>query len=596
MMKTPLFTAAHIIGLLLIVLVLTGCPEVIPMDDPEPDPNPIPAIPADTREFMVYSFANKEWHSINTILRAESDASLIYVEESKDIPQDIIDEILDEFSDNILPLVEGIFGASSDLDKNGKIILLLFDIDNEYNSSSYIAGYFHPNDLRIMENSNHGEILYLDTNPGLSLRSLEDFYSTITHELQHLINFASRKASNKPTQETWIIEGSAVLTEHVYRKEPVTRRIEYYYLWGGEEIARGNSFLTWGDGEQPVVDYSSSYLFFLWLWLHGGEKILPAIVSSVYRGYEAVIDVIPRSSGSTFFKNLVDPKQTNAKNWEQILAHWFAATIAQNPAAENDEATAAELLGFKGWPGIGEEWGIAYFGGGSADPDKSDDSTGIIRYRIDRILIDPSGPPAPDTDTDSMDETNEEMPDCPDPEFEIALQPGGRYAVMAQTSIDEDDTDFTTISHTDSPAELATYGIHVDWPPYYFSDPTAGNFHIVGVDTGDNPLIESPTAADILIVFNKAPSSLVVGAVPACAGTFAAAQPPTPPAPVASAVPHQLMEQPGHFRKTERFGRAAESPRIPLEELPTFIDFAGFIEPEPPLLPVNPFIDLRNEN
>ncbi|MGI9256624.1 MAG: hypothetical protein ACR2PY_06790, partial [Salinispira sp.] len=170
--------------------------------------------------------------------------------------------------------------------------------------------------------------------------------------------------------------------------------------------------------------------------------------------------------------------------------------------------------------------------------------------------------------------------------FEIALQPGGRYAVMAQTSIDSDDTDFTTISHTDSPEELATYGINIDWPPYYFSDPTAGNFHIVGVDTGDNVLIESPTAADILIVFNKAPSSLVVGAVPACAGTFAAAQPP----PL-----KQLMEQPGHFRKTERFGRAAGSSRIPLEELPTFIDFAGFVEPEPPLLPVNPFIDLRNE-
>ncbi|MGI9256268.1 MAG: hypothetical protein ACR2PY_04985, partial [Salinispira sp.] len=270
-LTTPLIT--YVLLLVAAVLVLTGCPEI---GGPS----------AGVRTFSVQSQRsnNNRSYTITASLRAQNNDAIIYVDVTETVDDEILDGILDEFSSNILPLVETTFNSrSTDLDNNGKIILLLFDIDDGYEQSddeddSYIAGYFNPNDLLLLntntDSSNYGEILYLDTDPGLTMGNFHStIYSTIVHELQHMIHFSSRLAAKPtlPLQETWILEGSAVLTEHLYRGAPITERILYYYInpdvhsidgGGGDEIARGNNFLVWGDGPKPIVDYASAYLFF----------------------------------------------------------------------------------------------------------------------------------------------------------------------------------------------------------------------------------------------------------------------------------------------------------------------------------------------
>ncbi|MDR3200617.1 MAG: hypothetical protein LBT68_04060, partial [Spirochaetales bacterium] len=99
--------------------------------------------------------------------------------------------VADEFDDNIFGLVSSSFGPPSDVDGNGKIIILLLDIIDGYTGSgSYSAGYFqamHSLTGLLYPHSNHADMIFMDTNPGIVGSST--FNMTLAHEFQHLVNF-----------------------------------------------------------------------------------------------------------------------------------------------------------------------------------------------------------------------------------------------------------------------------------------------------------------------------------------------------------------------------------------------------------------------
>ena len=304
----------------------------------------------------------------------QNDRALVYVERGQELrvtPQ-IIARTLDTFATDIYPLVTSAFGPDADLDKNGKVILLFLDIQDSYtrDKPAYTAGYFDPRDLEHRLNSNLGEILYMDTNPGLA--NIDSLYSTLAHEFQHLVNYYKWNLHNRPTSgsphiETWLNEGLSLAAEELYQNKLLKNRVNYYYV--APHIALGNNFLHWDthgpadDDADPAADYASVYLFFHYLRAHSGNaQIYSDIFTSPHRDYEAITTQIMTSESD----NLASLRGSSSQEtWKNLLAHWFAATVVQAPEG---------LLGFERFASIGDSENMYFLREGIVtytDPDHS---------------------------------------------------------------------------------------------------------------------------------------------------------------------------------------------------------------------------------
>ena len=143
----------------------------------------------------------------------------------------------------IVALDELIFGPPSDVDGNGKMEVLLHDIQDFYDPSggnfSAVGGFFYPRDLI---SPNRKDIIHLDTMPGMysqngTPKAQTDVHQTLAHEYEHLIMQA-----NKGNETALISEGQAEWAELANGYTPRTIN----YLSSAAE--RSRSLLSWRDG------------------------------------------------------------------------------------------------------------------------------------------------------------------------------------------------------------------------------------------------------------------------------------------------------------------------------------------------------------
>jgi hypothetical protein len=154
------------------------------------------------------------------------------------------------FDTLVYPLDVNNFGAPSDIDNNGKILLLFTRAVNELtpaNSGSYVGGFFYGRDLfpttakpgfDPCPGSNFAEMFYLlapdpsgQVNGNVRRTGFVDSVTTsvIAHEFQHLIN-ASRRLYVTPNvqdfEEGWLDEGLAHVAEELlfYREANLAPR------------------------------------------------------------------------------------------------------------------------------------------------------------------------------------------------------------------------------------------------------------------------------------------------------------------------------------------------------------------------------------
>ncbi len=153
------------------------------------------------------------------------------------------------FDTLVYPLDVGNFGQPTDIDNNGKIILLFTRAVNELtpaNSGSYVGGFFFGRDLfptadtptlKGCAGSNVGEMFYLlapdpngQVNNNVRRTGFVDSVTTsvIAHEFQHLIN-ASRRlyiTNANAFEEGWLDEGLAHIAEELlfYRESNLAPR------------------------------------------------------------------------------------------------------------------------------------------------------------------------------------------------------------------------------------------------------------------------------------------------------------------------------------------------------------------------------------
>ena len=135
------------------------------------------------------------------------------------------------FDQTLYPLDISTFGTPSDIDQNGRLIMLLSPIVNALTPTSdcatqgFIGGFFDGIDLASGDtSSNRGEIFYSlvpDPNSTVSCaHTVEDLLSetpaTFLHELEHLINFSQHVVvRGAPSERGWLDEGMAIVAEEL---------------------------------------------------------------------------------------------------------------------------------------------------------------------------------------------------------------------------------------------------------------------------------------------------------------------------------------------------------------------------------------------
>jgi len=159
--------------------------------------------------------------SFDAMLVSETNLIEVWVDTTEwnvNVVQSDIDNLVNSFENEtpsgsidpnqgILAIELEYMGSPPDIDGNGKVIILILDINDDFDAvsnPSFVAGYFDQADQleksHRQASGNFGDILYIDSNPGKLGSSL--ILSTAAHELQHLINFNYDR-----NEDSWLNEG-----------------------------------------------------------------------------------------------------------------------------------------------------------------------------------------------------------------------------------------------------------------------------------------------------------------------------------------------------------------------------------------------------
>ncbi len=234
----------------------------------------------DTRLFWVANVSSYpyEFYEINFTLKINGPHSLIYTDSTAVSDSELL-EMNNSFETNIYPTITNYFGSPPDIDGNGKIILLVFDIDPV--PTGFVAGFFYQlnqflnSELNPQQRySNEAEILHIDI-------LAADDVGTIAHEFQHLIHFG-----HDDDEDTWLDEGASVFSEYLIGDDPLSGTYGNYFR-SDPDVS-----LTYWDGSGSTMvfaNYGASYSFMFYLEeKYGGNPLIQNLVERSANGIQSV--------------------------------------------------------------------------------------------------------------------------------------------------------------------------------------------------------------------------------------------------------------------------------------------------------------------
>ena len=254
------------------------------------------------------------WFNIPAHLLKVSDNLAIYLQNSQNVSAYALNKLIQEFDYHYTSMTN-IYGTHSDIDANGKIIILLMDINKTKGSGNQVLGYFNPSD---MHGNNKGEILYMDISNANN--KTDNAIGTIIHEFQHLINYSYVISGERNEMSSWLNEALSESTSILFNKATVESRIEgfnninYYcfYTWDiPTNISNNNKNNT-------HVNYPSASVFMNWLYQKNGsnDSIFKTIASSKELGdYNKVLSAAKGISGYS------------VNSWDGLLLDWMSEIV-----------------------------------------------------------------------------------------------------------------------------------------------------------------------------------------------------------------------------------------------------------------------------
>lgn len=175
--------------------------------------------------------------------------------------------IVSAFETNIFPIAKDAFGAPSDINRDGKVTILILDIkDGATATSGFVAGYvdpvnFYTDNSASTIRSNQREILFMDGAELLKLRDKDlasgkpdTFLSTLAHELQHLIRYQYSQG----TDDTWIDEGTSEVTSDLTGYGPQTARMSCFKGDANSSSSCSGGIGSTSTGSPSLFKWSSS--------------------------------------------------------------------------------------------------------------------------------------------------------------------------------------------------------------------------------------------------------------------------------------------------------------------------------------------------
>lgn len=196
------------------------------------------AAPIDSvRTFRVLaSLTSNTFTSSTARLRYQGDNVLIYVDEAAPagFSQSELTALGDVFDDTFYGIGRDAFGAESDIDGNGRIVVLMTHLINqltpraECSTLGFVTGYFFGFDISSSSaNSNRGEVFYSlvpDAGGAVSCpHTVEQVKRlvppTFVHEFQHMISFNQHVVvRGRGSEEVWLNEGLSHIAEELASK------------------------------------------------------------------------------------------------------------------------------------------------------------------------------------------------------------------------------------------------------------------------------------------------------------------------------------------------------------------------------------------
>lgn len=319
----------------------------------------------DTADFNVIVNINNsneiDWESKEFVLKAASDGSdpalvNIWVEtgqiESNNVNDGQITSLLDALvnhtpsrsynpNQGIIANNNEIFGSPPDVDGDGRLDVLLYDI-TEGTEDCCVLGYVVSTDLFPSAGKGNGrDILYLDTKPGRSQMQIQNLLSVAAHEYQHLIHFAYDIA-----EETFVNEGLSEWATVLNGYFPLR---SFRYLT--DPVEHNRRLLGWRSGDEITQvdrDYQRAGLFTSYIAQRVGPQVTGSIVDSrdtnggPAHGAAAYQRALEQGSGLPTLEEIVEDFHTANILNDQAIDERFGyedvtyAGVEANPSAHFD--------------------------------------------------------------------------------------------------------------------------------------------------------------------------------------------------------------------------------------------------------------------
>lgn len=232
--------------------------------------------------------------------------------------------------DSVNKQITGTIDMSTLSDTGTKINIVVYDIGNDYNSSSSggVVGYFYAKDYyytaqpsstysgldiistifggggssddSIISKSNVGKYFYVDS--AYAVSDFDTTISTLAHEFQHMIDFNQKDMEHDLTPDTTYNEMLSMLCEDMMQEKlgladyaSPKSRIQsfnaYYYFSGIREYL---------SGDYAALSYCTSYAFGSWLARqYGGAALVKEISQNAYVGNESLVRAVNKVNGTS---------------------------------------------------------------------------------------------------------------------------------------------------------------------------------------------------------------------------------------------------------------------------------------------------------